>query len=118
MTMTQQDIDTALRNAIRAGLEASHDADGSDLDRDTTILTHVKNTLNTLIPALVDAAMREGAAINAMTTEFVIPMLATLEDEINDDHDDPKTDAMYRPGLRRAARLIRETRRAATKDTK
>jgi hypothetical protein len=57
------------------------------------------------------------AVNDSMINSLLIPTLRTLEDEINDEHDKPNTPDSHRPGLRAAARMIRNTRRAAEEET-
>lgn len=63
------------------------------------------------LPAIIGQAMAAPEYLAAMTTTLVVPLLREIEDGLNDDHDKPSTKVYNRPGLRRAARTIREIRR-------
>lgn len=117
MTITATDIDNSLKQAIRKGLADSYEMEGSDLDRDTAIYTAIGDALKALVPVLITQAMADPKNAERIAAEAITPMISELEDSINDAHDSPKTPDTERPGLRRAARITREFRRAIDEET-
>lgn len=84
------------------------------------LVDDIHAAVHAALPPIVTQAVEQACTSPihqaAILSAVMVPFLTTLEDEINDDHDKPSTDDAYRPGLRRAARLIRDTRRAATEE--
>lgn len=108
-------IEAKLKDAIRGALTEPLKADTDILDRLYKAVTSVwKESLGTII----QSAMGQEAFAAAMAQSIVVPTIREAEDTLNDDHDDPKTHDMYRPGLRRAARTLREIRRTIEAETK
>lgn len=107
-------IGGAIREAFDTWADREEAAPGLDVDWIVErVYASVSKAHHAAMPALVSEAFQQPAVQEQIMANLVPGVLAELEDSINDEHDSPKTDDVYRPGLRRAARLVRETRRAA-----
>lgn len=78
----------------------------------TAVQAHLTKHINTAI----EQALAAPETIKSITVDIIAPILTELEDAIDDDHDHPKTPDLYRAGLRRASRTIRNARRDLLKD--
>jgi hypothetical protein len=120
VTTADETTGSAIKDAIRDAYRACQNMpDGVNIEDETVDHIHksVMKAVNDSIPAILDEAMGIPAVATAMITNLLIPTLRTLEDEINDEHDKPTTPDTHRAGLRAAARMIRNTRRAAEEET-
>lgn len=108
-------VTTNVKNAIRRGLEHAN-IPNPDTATDavaTEVATVVKDALNVAAAEF----LKTPAYITAVTTHVIVPLLREIEDEINDDHDNPKTPETMRPGLRRATQTIRRIRQRITEES-
>lgn len=81
------------------------------------IYTALTDHLSRMIPVLIDAALKDPVAAEKLTKTMCVPVLTAIEDEINDKHDAAPTPDAYRPGLRVAARMVRDLRRHAQEES-
>jgi hypothetical protein len=114
VTLTPETTAATLKAAIQQSIDTW---EGLTIDG---VVDHihaaVHAALGPIVAQAVEQALNDPTSHAALTKIVLVPLLTDIEDELNDDHDSPGTDDAYRPGLRRAARLIRDTRRAATQD--
>lgn len=82
-------------------------------DQVSNVHAAVSAHLQATIPDLIVQAIKDPKVHAAVSARI----LYIIEDEINDKHDTPATPEMYRPGLRAAARLVRECRRKMEEGT-
>lgn len=115
MNITPETSSTAFKQAIGDAIDA---CSGRNREyRINAIYDAVKGKLAEMMPAIIEQAMQDPKTITAMAEQVVIPMINEIENLINDDHDAPTTQDLYRPGLRRAARTLRNVRRDIQKET-
>lgn len=113
-------IEAKLKDAIRDTLDGHADTDGRDYNErlTTALYKAVMAVWKDSFGTIIQSAMGQEAFAAAMAQSIVVPTIREAEDTLNDDHDDPKTHDMYRPGLRRATRTLREIRRTIEAETK
>lgn len=113
-------IEAKLKDAIRDTLDGHADTDCRDYNErlTTALYKAVTSVWKESLGTIIQSAMGQEAVAAAMAQSIVVPTIREAEDTLNDDHDDPKTHDMYRPGLRRATRTLREIRRTIEAETK
>lgn len=105
--MNLNDFEPRLKAAITNALPDGPDA----------VYNAVVTIWKEAVPALVTEAMSQPSIQQETVKGIAVPLIAEVEDAINDAHDDPKTADTERSGLRRASRIARNVRRAITDGT-
>lgn len=109
MSINPDTANTQFRDAIRdAYREASWT--GDEETAVSLLVTAAKDAFAAMLPDIIKTAMEDPKTTTAMAQQVIVPMLREIEDLINADHDARTTHPTHRPGLARAARIIRLAR--------
>lgn len=113
MTLTPETTEAALKAAIREGLDQWPDTAANAVDG---IYAAVRAALGPFLAEVVQQGMQDPTLQAELAKAVLVPILVDIEDEIHNIHDATSTSDIDRPGLRRAARLIRANRRDVTEE--